>query len=461
VILGYVEQPSPRAGGLMVLRVATDAPWFRVVPVRCGAATAAGEAGDWLPGAPAPPHLPFHDWGVPNEDLRGRPLPPWPAYLVPAPPDPGVHVLLLVEGDARRREVRRPRAPDGRDARALVVVRPPRGAPPAPVLFKLPLHTYHAYNLALPEEYDPATAEGHWCLYSTPRPDEVPRPVPAAVGLHRPGGGTGGCPYDRDRNPDPFDPTPRQTFAHWDARMLAWLEREGHDVDVCTDVDLHREGRALLDGHRLLLSCGHDEYWTEAMRDAVEGWVADGGNAAFLGGNTAWWRVAYEDDRAFRRTGFWHAEGRPENTLTGVSFRNGGERDRDEHPDPVGFRVQHAGHWVFAGTGLRDGDVVGGARDQYLVGYECDGALFDRADLAAGRPVTPDGGDGTPPHFTILGVGDCRPWGFGNGAATMGVMEPGGTVVTGATTDWPRVLTDGRCPPLERITRNVVERLSR
>src|SRR5690606_4645314 len=294
-------------------------------------------------------------------------------------------------------------------------------------------------------------------------------------------------------------------FAHWDARFTAWLARAGYAVDFCTDLDLHRDGGALLEPYRLLVSAGHDEYWSDAMRDAAEGWVRGGGNAAFFGGNTCWWRVAFHDEVTYERTGLWHEHGRPENALTGVSFRNGGERDRDDHPIRVGFRVQHAGHWVFEGTGGRDGDVFG-ERD-YLVGYECDGAEFgraayeagggaaapgrggpradlrspggrdcDRGAYEAGGRATPTGADGTPADLTILAVGDCRPsgWGMGNGAATLGVHTPGGppsdhpisdgppsdgTVFTAATTDWVRGLD--RCPVVERITRNVLDRLGR
>ena len=99
---------------------------------------------------------------------------------------------------------------------------------------------------------------------------------------------------------------------------------------------------------------------------------------------------------------------------------------------------------------------------EYLIGYECDGADFDRADLEAGRAVTPSAADGTPKDFTILAVGDCRPsgWGFGNGAATMGVFTRGGTVFTASTTDWARVLASGRDAVVEQVTRTVLDRLS-
>jgi hypothetical protein len=199
------------------------------------------------------------------------------------------------------------------------------------------------------------------------------------------------------------------------------------------------------------------------MRDAVEGFARAGGNAAFFGGNVAWWRIVFTGPTAFSREGWWwEVPGRPENLMTGVSFRNGGERDGAEHPVPVGYRVQRSDHWVYTGSGLKDGDLFGAGADDYIVGYECDGADFDRADLEAGRPVRPTGADGTPASFEILAVGDARAsgWGLGNAAATMGVFTAGGTVFTAGTTDWPRVLASGRSPEVEQITRNVLARLA-
>ena len=461
VIRGYAEQPSPRVGGEVRLRVATDAPQFRVEVHRWGAEAELQGVTEWLPGRDAPLHLPFHDWGTPGRGLAGERLDPWALYPVPLAPEwpPGVYVAVLVEGDGAGRPVSDPdrTTPDGREAKALFVVRPDAGHE-ARVLYKLPLLTYHAYNLIDGDVYDAATARGHWCLYNMPRPHEVPRAVPATVSVHRPGGGTGATPYDVT-NFDPFDPTPRQTYVHWDARFVAWLERQGYVVDYCTDVDLHRDGEELLAPYRLLVSSGHDEYWSDEMRDAAEAFVAGGGNAAFFGGNTCWWRVEFSDDVTFSRTAFWHEVGRPENELIGVSFRNGGERDRDDHPERVGYRVQHAEHWVYDGTGVRDGDVVG--RDEYLIGYECDGVDFDRDRLRSGAPAEPTHRDGTPPGFTILAVADLEAhgWGFGNSAATMGLYTRGGTVFNAATTDWPRVLTAGTAPAVERITRNVLDRL--
>jgi N,N-dimethylformamidase beta subunit-like protein len=468
MIRGYAEQPSPRAGGSVTLRVSTDAPRFRVEFYRHGAAATKVAESSWQPGHLAPLHLPFQDWGRPGTDLHDEPLQPWAAYRFPTSAEwpSGVYTAVLVEGDTGHGDRSHPdrSTPDARDGKALFVLRPDHGTATAPILYKLPVLTYHAYNMIDGRSFDPVTRQGHWCLYNTDRLDGLAEPVPPGIGLHRPGGGTGAVPYDILTNPDPFDPTPRQTFVHWDARFIRWMEAAGYQADYCTDVDLHRDGADLLRPYRLLVSVGHDEYWSDGMRDAVECFTAGGGNAAFFSGNTCWWRVVFHDDLTFSRVGFWHELGRPENAMIGVSFRNGGERDRDDHPIPVGYQVQHAGHWVYGGTGLRDGDVFGDGPDEYLAGYECDGADFDRADLDAGRPVAPTGSDGTPPEFTILAVGDTRlsgKWGFGNGAATMGLFQRGGTVFSASTTDWARVLTAGTTPPVDRITRTVLDRLSR
>jgi hypothetical protein len=458
VIRGYVEQPSPRPGELLSLRVSTDAPRFRVEFYRYGSDAQFRTYTDWLVGRDVPPHMPFHDWGRPGEDLCGRALEPWPRYRLAVPADwpSGVYVAAFIEGggtdDGRRRTG--PISTDARSARALFVVRRALTAAPAPIVYKVPVLTYHAYNTADGPSFDGDA--GQWCLYNTPEA------VPAGVSLHRPGGGTGGVPYDMTLNPDPFDPTPRQTFEHWDARFVSWLERTGYQVDYCTDVDLHRDGIGQLSPYRLMVSVGHDEYWSDAMRAALDDFVGAGGNAAFFGGNTCWWRVVFHDDVTFSRVAYWHEAGRPENTSIGVSFRNGGERDRDDHPVPVGYRVQHADHWIYRNTGLVDGDRFGDAPDEYLIGYECDGAEFDRSDLTAGRAVRPTGLDGTPEDFTILGVGDTREsgWGVGNGAATLGLFQRHGTVFNAATTDWARVMTAGHDRTVEQITRNVLDRLS-
>jgi hypothetical protein len=454
MIRGYPARPTVRPGGTLTLHVSTDAPRFRVEFHRCGDRLEFEGSSGWLPGQWAPDHLPFQDWGEDGVGLDGERLPGWPAYRFPVPDwRSGVYLAALI-ADGDRRPVG---TADGREGRALFVVRP--ASAEASILYKLPLLTYHAYNQVSEDPYDPVTRRGGWCLYTVPEPKDLRVAVPPTVSLRRPGGGTGGTPWDMF-NTDPYDPTPRQTFVHWDAPFVTWLEAAGYGVDYCTDLDVH-DDCDLLSPYRLLLSVGHDEYWSDAMRANVCRYVDRGGNAAFFSGNAVWWRVAFDSEHAFRRVHSWSdapAPGEPENALTGVSFRNGGERNLRDDPTPVGYRVQHAEHWVYSGTGLRDGDVFGAS----VVGYECDGAEFDRADLARGVSVRPTGRDGTPPTFVILGVGDvgARGWGMGNRAATMGLHHGrAGTVFTAGTTDWARVLASGKAPAVETITRNVLDRL--
>jgi hypothetical protein len=273
-------------------------------------------------------------------------------------------------------------------------------------------------------------------------------------------------------SPDAYDPsTRRQTFTHWEAPFIQWLERNGYRVDYATDWDLQVDPD-LLSPYALVLSVGHDEYWSEEMRSRVEGFVARGGHVAFFSGNICGYRIGFVDgdtaltcakvrpsgkDRGTWEVDHW-SDVRPENGLTGTSIRQAGGW-WDGRRDTVGYTVQHAGHWVYDGTGLGEDDVFGADPEFPLVGYEADGATFNRRHGLA----VPTGDQGTPSTFFILGVAELSErWVSGGrqAAATMGVYttDRGGIVFNGATTDWPCLV--GRNAHVARITRNVLDRLS-
>ena len=69
----------------------------------------------------------------------------------------------------------------------------------------------------------------------------------------------------------------------------------GVDVAISQDLEEHPE---MLEGPRLFLSVGHDEYWSWGMRDTFDAFVERGGNAAILSGNTCFWQVRFDDDHA-------------------------------------------------------------------------------------------------------------------------------------------------------------------
>jgi hypothetical protein len=70
----------------------------------------------------------------------------------------------------------------------------------------------------------------------------------------------------------------------WEYNLVRFLERHGYDVSYQTDVDTDLNPGSLL-SHRLDIVSGHDEYWSETMRNAFEAARAAGVNLAFLGGN--------------------------------------------------------------------------------------------------------------------------------------------------------------------------------
>jgi hypothetical protein len=311
----------------------------------------------------------------------------WPAFEFQIPSDarPGVWLASLMAPD-------QPPAPTLYSAtdQALFVVKNPSPGYGASILYKLPLLTYHAYN-----------NEGGISLYADGAGDTNLR---IGTTLHRPGGGTGAVPWDG--TVDSNDPSSwLQTYAHWDSWFVSWLARTQTAVDFCTDLDIHADDASvLLRSYNLMLSVGHDEYWSAAMRDNVEGFIDDGGNVAFFSGNTCFRQIVFDDPFTIRRAGWWVDAGRPENSLTGVSFLNGayGTPDRPS----IGYTVQYHDHWVYDGTGLQDGDAFGA--ENKLIGYECDGAMFDRSDRP---PFTPTHDDGTPDSFIILGVADVSAFG--------------------------------------------------
>ncbi|MFF3242309.1 N,N-dimethylformamidase beta subunit family domain-containing protein [Streptomyces sp. NPDC002870] len=435
-INGYPARPSVRAGEVIRLHIATSAARFRVDFYRWGSTPQHMARIEW-PGRAAVPGRYDQDWQ-------------WPAYdfHVPHNWQSGVYIAVLSTGS-------RPSTPpmDSREARMLLVVTPsaPSGRK---VLYKIPVSTYHAYNTA-----------GGGSLYSASR-----------VTMRRPGGGVGGPVKGL---PDPYDLTsPRQTFAHWDARFISWMEENGIESDYCTDLDLH-QGRHLDDGYRLLVSAGHDEYWSAQTRRHVTAFRNAGGNVANFGANTCWWRVKVDErdvglecskfppgapvgidpDSSHGCPDHWW-ESDPENALLGASYRNGGGH-WDGPRAPLGFTITDADHWVFEGTGLKTGDVLGS--DGALIGYECDGAAYETDEQ--GRP-RPTGKDGTPEGFEILGTAQLpSDWNFAAReatssprVATLGLLRATGTVFTAATTDWPRLLATD--PQVEAITRNVITRLS-
>ncbi len=73
-------------------------------------------------------------------------------------------------------------------------------------------------------------------------------------------------------------------FLYFELPFVQFAEHSGHPLGYATDIDLHADPH-LLDGARAVITLGHDEYWSAAMRNNVVHARDSGVNLAFLGGN--------------------------------------------------------------------------------------------------------------------------------------------------------------------------------
>jgi hypothetical protein len=374
----------------------------------------------------------------------------WPAatkFVVPKSWSSGYYEIVMTTTGEDRKPV---------SATAFFVVRPKEPGKNAKILIQLSTNTYNAY-----------TNWGGYSLY-------------AYNGRHKVQG-----------RRVSFNRPLSSQFRNWEEPFVKWAESNGYALDYCVNSDLEFRPE-LLKHYKLVLSVGHDEYWSAPMRDHLEKYIEDGGNVAFLSGNTCCWQVRSEDngraltcwkqsfgDDPHYKAGtcktlssLWshYLINRPENTLTGVGFLWGGyHRSHGQFMDgPGSFTAHRPDHWLFAGTNLKRGDSFGAKLPTYkVVGYECDGCELTWMD---GLPF-PTHTDGTPKNFEVLATAparwhpdDCEwyeKWQKGRtGNAVVGTYTRGGMVVTVGTTDWSHGLR-GNDLVVTRITRNVLDKLGK
>jgi hypothetical protein len=149
----------------------------------------------------------------------------------------------------------------GRGTTTYVIVREPPTGLGSQILVQVPVNTWEAYN-----------QWGGKSLY------DFDGPRAQRVTFDRPWGKYANSPL------------------WWEIQLVRFLEREGYDVSYQTDVDTDADPASLL-RHRLVMTAGHDEYWTKTIRDAFDNALAEGTNLAFMGSNTGYGQVRYEDDR--------------------------------------------------------------------------------------------------------------------------------------------------------------------
>lgn len=226
----------------------------------------------------------------------------------------------------------------------------------------------------------------------------------------------------------PFDALDNLQFYRFELPFIVWLERNGYDVVYSTDIDTHERRPPLYPQYKALLTSGHSEYWSKPMYDAVQAARDQGLHLGFFSGNTLYWQMRLEDERApagdsthsaqdrvmvvFRHPYPPNSEGlgdpnpdpaiqtinwrnfplmRDEEALVGVHFTHpaycqehiaswagfGMPREGDQpqtapplRVPPQPLTVVDAASWVYEGTGLRTGDEIPSVYGQEADAFE-------------------------------------------------------------------------------------------
>ena len=252
----------------------------------------------------------------------------------------------------------------------------------------------------------------------------------------------------------------------WEHPLVAWAESEGYDVGYATSIDLHQ---GLLPARRLIVSAGHDEYWSNEMRETLDAGLASGLSLFMAGANEICWNVRFdrsplgehrhmtchkdpwqdpvletEPARTTSRWADWPLN-RPESDTTGIKFV---DWDFALNRRPGAWIARETKHPLFEGTGLAEGDRVEG-----IVGDEWD-AFDPDSTVAEGVTILGE-------HEPLIGAN----LGPSTGHTVVYTTDAGGFVFASGTTSWCWGLDDSTVadratrtdPRLQRLTKNVFD----
>ncbi|WP_373652148.1 N,N-dimethylformamidase beta subunit family domain-containing protein [Schlesneria sp. DSM 10557] len=218
-----------------------------------------------------------------------------------------------------------------------------------------------------------------------------------------------------------------------------WLETKGYSYDVLTDAELHLDPN-LLDGYQAVFVVGHSEYWSFEAMNAMGRYLDRGGNAVVLSGNTAFWRVSFNEDAtvmecrkcdapgsaipAERRGELWHSHdgqrggmsrecGFPVWRLFGLEYFS---LEGVGWPGVGPYVVRNPDHFLFKGPkplNLKAGDTFGGTPGKPFpqpIGHEGDVRVSTMAKYLV-EAAPPGGTQPTedPAGMTLLADGYADP----------------------------------------------------
>jgi len=188
------------------------------------------------------------------------------SWTLPARLPPGIYVGRMTSEDGTRYDIP-------------FVVRRSRGLPAAPVMVVCNVNTWLAYNVpfglhGIYKKHPGSTPEGSIPTFfaGTEMPwsgevDTYALYIPALQYSH---------------------------LVRAERQMHTWLEQNGYTYDVISDTDLVSDDNAIGDA-RVVVVCGHSEYWSAEMFDALNRHVEQKKNIICASGNTGFWRVSLKD----------------------------------------------------------------------------------------------------------------------------------------------------------------------
>jgi hypothetical protein len=96
--------------------------------------------------------------------------------------------------------------------------------------------------------------------------------------------------YENDQDNAPYSHLLRaERYLH------IWLEEHSYDYDVLTEFDLIRSPE-IPSEYRVLIIAGHSEYWSSQEFEAVKKFLDRDGRVIVLSGNTALWRISFDEE---------------------------------------------------------------------------------------------------------------------------------------------------------------------
>jgi hypothetical protein len=166
--------------------------------------------------------------------------------------------------------------------------------------------------------------------------------------------------------------------------FVSLVESLGLDVTYVTSVDVDERPTLLLH-HKAVFSMGHDEYYSLSMRQGMETARDSGVNLAFMGANAVYRHIRFAPSSNGPDREEIDYKSAAEDPLYGhdnadvtVDWRDPPNNDPESkligdyyqcNPVKADMVVADASNWLFAGTGLQNGqhlaDVVGSEYDRY------------------------------------------------------------------------------------------------